>query len=335
MAVTPRTPSLPTNNGLTGLDPYTENSTDVLNSRGRGPLPEPMSGENLQHTAILAAEGGLSRVSYSSATYVEKSYQEPSMPVSGTVKSSVWQTRYGGTYVELSGKTQQEEFINIVHSSGTHITIDPAGSVIIKSFGDHHNVSKGNMHEMVTGGKESVYGGGYTVHVQNGVCDIRSEGNMNISSGADMTISAAGRLNINVGDAFDLGAARIALTSRVATTDIVSNGIMRLNSLADMHIKSQGSMFSHAADGNYNLKSGSGLFLQSEGSLNVNASGGDVKINGSKIYLASGADGADGAADGIRAAVDKEPPKSVFSPNRTLASAGNIGASTIDDPADI
>jgi hypothetical protein len=372
MAIAPRFPTLPTSNAVEGLDPYTENSTDVLNNRGRGPLPEAMSGENLQHTAVLPAEAGLKNESYKSATFIERKYQEPSMPVGGTIKSSVWQTRYGGAYIEMSGKAQHEEFINIVHSSGTHITIDSSGSVIIKSFGDQHNVSDGNMHEMVTGAKEAVYGGGYIVHVKNGVCEIRSEGNMNISSGADMTISAAGRLNMNIGDAFDLGASKIALTSRVDTLDIVSNGIMRLNSISELHLKSEGNMFAHTkadynlkseassyilsqsnidikasgsitnqADGAYNIRSASSTNIQAGGQINLKASG-NINADGANVFLNSGRAGnapnanpAADAKDGIRAAVEAEPAKSVFSENRTMSSAANIGTASLDDSADV
>jgi hypothetical protein len=351
-----------------GVDPFTPLDQDTYRNHARGPMPEMISGENIVNTPLPVAHAARAEASYTSATKGEKAYEEPEIPYSGTIKSQVWQTRYGGAFIELSGKEQQEEFINIVHSSGTHITIDTKGNVVIKSFGGHHQHSEGNSYDMVEGSKEAVYKSGYTIHVQGGTTDIRSEGNLNISTGGDLTIAAAGRVNINSGDALDIAGSKIAMNARADSFDVVSTGIMRISSAAAMHIKAEGDMFEQT-NGSLHIKSGASTYIQSDSAMDLKAAssitnqadgafnirsasatniqagaainqkaGGNVNIDGAFVNLNSGAAGnapnanaATAAADAIKAAVEAEPEKSVFSDNTIIDSPGSIGAGSIDD----
>lgn len=335
-----------------GEHPYRLVSNDYINNMHQGPLPSAMSNENVEHGPAAAASGGRRKEKFQSVTEGEVEYNEPPIPHAGSVNSSVWHTRHGGSYIELSGKHGADEFINIIHRSGTHITIDEAGSVIIKSFGDNHTVTDGNSHDMISGRKNTVAGGGYTIHVKNGVCDIRSEGNMNLSSGADMTISAAGSFQLNVGDALDLSAGRISMQSKVDTFDITSQGTMRLNSLLEAHILSDDKMniqskatmdikstgrFSLESENAIHQRSAQSFHASSDSNLNLTG-GGIITGDASQIHWNSGlstaASGADDADESIRPGIEDEPDKAVATENITLSSINGHASDSIDDPAD-
>jgi hypothetical protein len=345
MSLDPRIPAN-TNSGIQNwLLPSDLSTANV--ARPGGALPPQMSGENIDETPILPAESNrISGLNYSSETIRnrEHRYTEPDLPYGGTVNSSVWHTRHGGAYIEVSGKRGIPEFINIVHTSGTHITLDPNGSIIIKSFGDTHNVTKGNSFETSSGEKVQVHGGGYTIHVKGGTMDIRSEGNMNFSCGADMSISAAGKLTMNVGDGLDLAAARIALNARVDTLDLVSNSKTRITSLSQLDLRSAGSMKVYS-ESNIDVKSDGTLTTQAEGALNARAgdamnlhssggqinlkSSGNINADGSNIFLnsgaAAGAPAAAAAISAIKAGVPPEIEKSVFTENSVSSSPPGHG----------
>lgn len=349
MALIPRTPATT----VTGVDNYRSPAKLSLDNIARpgGALPPQMSGENIEETPILPADSARVNDTYKEETRgsQDQQYGEPGMPYSGSVNSQIWHTRHGGAYIEVSGKRGIPEFINIVHTSGTHITLDQNGSLIIKSFGDTHNVTKGNMYETTSGEKVQVHSGGYTIHVKNGTVDIRSEGNLNISSGADMNISAAGKMTMNVGDALDLAGSKIAFTSRVDSLDIVSNGDIRFQSLGNLNLKGENTFLEGVSE--LNIKSGADGYFEAGGALNLlggddaRLSGSNAHVKGSTVFIdnivqmanggAKAASAASAATEGIRAGVAAELQKSVFSDNTIAPSARSAGAAaTADDPGE-
>jgi hypothetical protein len=370
MAIDPTAPINP----IPGINNYTAPSKLLLDKVGLGPLPSQMTGESIEETPLLPAETNKVEDTYTEETKgdVEQKYSEPSMPFSGSVKSSIWQSRYGGSYIEVSGQKDEDEFINIVQTNGTHITLSPDGSIVIKSFGDMHNITRGNMYEHTKGKKTQINNGGYTLAVKNGTLDIRSEGNINISSGMDINLSAAGKLNMNVGDALDLAAARIALTSREDRIDIVSKGSMSLASNKDMSLSSQGSgnIFLNTA-GRTTIKSIGDTFISSDGGIHMTGNemfatasgtysveadhaiigGGQlVSLNATVVaiddivQLANGQAGSPISATpaaaeypkAIKSGIGKELKKSVISENTTPNSPGRSGAtSSLDDPGEL
>jgi hypothetical protein len=351
MSINPREPISP----IAGVDNYTIPGKLVIDKAALGPLPSQMSGENIEETPILPADANRVEDTYTEETRGEtpQTYREPGMPYAGSVKSTIWQSRYGGAYIEVAGKKDEPEFINIVHTSGTHITLDPSGSIIIKSFGDTHNITRGNMYESTKGEKVQINSGGYTIHVKDGTLDIRSEGNLNISSGADMNISAAGKLTMNIGDAMDVAAARIALTARVDSLDLVSNTKTRITAASEMSLRSEASMrfltnsamdikaassITNQTGGAYNVRSSEATNIQAGGQINLKA-GGNVNADGSNVFLNSGRAGnapnANDAEVAIKAGVAAELKKSVFSDNTVSTSAASAGgASKADDPGE-
>lgn len=331
-----------------GVDNYTLPSKLMLDKVAIGPLPPQMTGEYIEETPILPAEGNRVEDTYSEETRgnVEQRYVEPSMPYSGTVKSAVWHTRYGGAYIELSGKKDEDEFINIVHTSGAHITLDQDGSIIIKSFGDTHNITRGNLYENTKGKKTQVHNDGYTISVKNGTLDIRSEGNINISSGMDINISAAGKLNMNIGDAIDIAGARTAITSREDTLDLVSKTKMRLSSNSDMSFKCEGGSLFMESDSAINSKAPD-IYTTAEGIWSAEADhgilgGGQlVSINASTVAIDDIVQMANGMAaspitanpaiPAIKAGVPEPIAKSIISDRTTTHSSGSTGANPVYD----
>jgi hypothetical protein len=366
MPIDPKAPINPN----AGINNYTTPSKLLLDKIGLGPLPSQMTGENVEETPSLPAETNKVEDTYTEETKgdVEQRYEEPSMPFGGTVKSSIWQSRYGGAYIEVSGQKDEDEFVNIVHTNGTHITLTPDGSILIKSFGDMHNVTRGNMYEHTKGKKTQINNGGYTLAVKDGNLDIRSEGNINISTGGDLNLSAAGKLNMNIGDAIDLAAARVALTAREDRVDIVSKGQMSFASNKDMSLSSQGegNIFLNTA-GQTTIKSVGDTFITSDGGIhtaaeNIFASasgtysveadhaiiggGAKVSLNASVVaiddvvQLANGQSGSPTAATpsaavypgALKSGIGEELKKSVISKNTTQNSSGRAGVtSSLDD----
>lgn len=336
-----------------GAEAYVAPTQDSYKNFGNPAMPPQMTGEDLELTPLVPASASRKNVKYSSATYNEKEYQEPGVPFSGSVKSQVWQTRYGGSYIEMSGDDEEDEFINLVHSSGAHVTLDSAGSIIIKSFGDTNSVTEGNIKEVSTGSKESVHEGGYTIHIQNGTCEIRSEGNMSLATGGDFDLSVAGRMSVNVGDAIDMAGARVALTAREDTFDIASATTTTIHALEEMHIKSEDNMFLETsaemhqrseglfalnAEGNASFNTSGNMHSVASGSVNIQggpliaADAGDVHLNSGQ---SSSGDTAGNAQDATRAGVPDAPDKSVFSENKTPSSPSSISPDMIDDPIEV
>lgn len=344
MSINPREPIEPNS----GIDNYTLPSKLALDKICLGPLPPQMSGEYIEETPIMPAEGNRVDDTYTEETKgsEQQRYIEPSMPHSGSVKSSVWHSRYGGAYIEVSGKKDEPEFINIVHTSGTHITLDPDGSIVIKSFGDTHNVTRGNLYENIKGKKVQVSSGGYTVAVKNGTLDIRSEGNINISSGMDINISAAGKLNMNIGDAIDIAGARTAITSREDTFDLVSKTQMRISSNDDMSLKCKGGDLLMFSDGIIHSKAPE-IRATADGVWSVEADhaiigGGQlVSIKADTVAiddivqlangLAGSPIGASEAEAAVKAGIGEPLTKSIISDNTTTRSSGSTSTNAVYD----
>src|SRR5210317_1358106 len=108
--------------------PHLAHSMDSLANHGKG-LPPQMTGEKVELTPIVLQMASLQEaISIPRfSTQETLTFPKPIVPFSGSSKSSIWQTRHGGTLIELSGKTEEDEFINITHSSGTCIVIDQHG----------------------------------------------------------------------------------------------------------------------------------------------------------------------------------------------------------------
>jgi muramidase (phage lysozyme) len=287
--------SLSNSNPIQGMNEYMKPSQQVVDNYGNSALPAQMSGHNIDQTPILTQV-----VARKNTTVGGFVVSEPNKPYSGdATKSSVWQTRQHGSYVELSGKDPNEEFISISHVSGSHVVMDSQGNVTIKSFGKSHHSSENDSEDIVAGTKLASYGGGYVLSITGGTCAIHSVGDMSISTGGNLAISSAGKLTINAGDSIEMAGSKIAATARVDSVDIMAINKLSIQSSA----------------GTVNILSKGDLSMSSGANINMNATGGNLVADASgTIRLADPSVSPTAPTAAVQADVPKAIAKEISTP---------------------
>lgn len=300
--------------------------SEVINNYGRTTLPAQMNGEGLERTPYLNAVGMAKKdvVMPSGNTW-----SEPGVPFSGSTQSTMWQARYGGSYVEIGGGPNAE-FINIIHQSGSRITIAQDGSITISSAGDIVLTSDDNSIEVFDGAKEGMYKAGYTIGVSGGKTVINSASSIDLISGQDINLLAGGAINLNSGNGIDLATSRIALTAKVDTIDLYAEGKLSIESLTEMHVKSGESLSvtSKSAD----ILSSEEMNIQGKG-LGLSGGGSPIVVVGSTIDLNSPGKSvsATEAKAANKSALGAPPAYAVDSQQSVTYSAGGISATDVDD----
>lgn len=300
--------------------------SEVINNYGRTSLPAQMNGEGLERTPYLNAVGMAKKdvVMPSGNTW-----SEPGVPFSGSTQSTMWQARYGGSYVEIGGGPNAE-FINIIHQSGSRITIAQDGSITISSAGDIVLTSDDNSIEVFDGAKEGMYKAGYTIGVSGGKTVINSASSIDLISGQDINLLAGGAINLNSGNGIDLATSRIALTAKVDTIDLYAEGKLSIESLTEMHIKSGESLSvtSKSAD----ILSSEEMNIQGKG-LGLSGGGSPIVVVGSTIDLNSPGKSVSAAEakPANKTALGAPPAYVVDSQQPVTYSAGGISATDVDD----
>jgi uncharacterized protein (DUF2345 family) len=300
--------------------------SEVINNYGRTSLPAQMNGEGLERTPYLNAVGMAKKdvVMPSGNTW-----SEPGVPFSGSTQSTVWQARYGGSYVEIGGGSNAE-FINIIHQSGSRITIAQDGSITISSAGDIVLTSDDNSIEVFDGAKEGMYKAGYTIGVSGGKTVINSASSIDLISGQDINLLAGGAINLNSGNGIDLATSRIALTAKVDTIDLYAEGKLSIESLTEMHVKSGESLSvtSKSAD----ILSSEEMNIQGKG-LGLSGGGSPIVVVGSTIDLNSPGKSVSAAEakPANKTALGAPPAYVVDSQQPVTYSAGGISATDVDD----
>ena len=249
-----------------GQNPYLAPSQDVVMNYGNPAMPPAVHGENFEFTPALVSSAARRSTTTSGGAVVD----EPGVPPPGGKDTSVWETRYGGSSIVMSGKNTSDEFIHITHANGSRVTIDGNGNITIKAMGKLHLGSESNIEENADGAKVGVYPKGYSVEITDGKCNITSTGDMNLTSKSNLNINVGGSLAINVGESIDIAGARVAMTAKVDALDLLAAKKVVLES----------------SGGSVGIKSSTPLYLQSSGAINIK-SGGQVKVGGSQIHLNS------------------------------------------------
>jgi len=249
-----------------GTNPYLAPSQDVVMNYGNPAMPPAIHGENFEFTPALVSSAARRSTTTSGGAVVD----EPGVPPPGGKDTSVWETRYGGSSIVMSGKNTSDEFIHITHANGSRVTIDGNGNITIKAMGKLHLGSESNIEENADGAKIGVYPKGYSVEITDGKCNITSTGDMNLTSKSNLNINVGGSLAINVGESIDIAGARVAMTAKVDALDLLAAKKVVLES----------------SGGSVGIKSSTPLYLQSSGAINIK-SGGQVKVGGSQIHLNS------------------------------------------------
>ena len=249
-----------------GVNPYLAPSQDAVMNYGNPAMPPAVHGENFEFTPALVSSAARRSTTTAGGAVVD----EPGVPPPGGKDTSVWETRYGGSSIVMSGKNTSDEFIHITHANGSRVTIDGNGNITIKAMGKLHLGSESNIEENADGAKVGVYPKGYSVEITDGKCNITSTGDMNLTSKSNLNINVGGSLAINVGESIDIAGARVAMTAKVDALDLLAAKKVVLES----------------AGGSVGIKSVSPLYLQADGAINIK-SGGQVKVGGSQIHLNS------------------------------------------------
>ena len=196
-------------------NPYLAPNEDVARNYGNNAIPPQLTGENIQFTPI-------------SMQYTNQNPNEPDLPMSGSIRSSVWQTSHDGGFIELNG--ENNGFINIVHQTGAYISIDQKGNIFIKSAGDSGQFSQGNHFQGIEGTLNIQTGEGINIKVVAGDVKIESEGSINLISHSDVNISAAGKINLSSGEATNINSGKLAFTSTLEDIDIKSSKAVLITS---------------------------------------------------------------------------------------------------------
>lgn len=300
-------------------------ASEVMNTYGRTVLPSQMNGEGLENTPYMNAVG-LARQGVTMPS--GRVWNEPGVPFSGTTRGAVWQTTYGGSYVEVGGNPNSE-FINIIHRSGARITIAQDGSVTISAAGDIVLTSDENSIEVFDGAKEGIYKAGYTIGVSGGKTVINSAAGIDLISGQDINILAGGAINLNAANGIDLSSTRVAVSAKVDTLDLYSAGKLSVQSVGEMHING----------GDATFLTGKSIDAKSAGDIkidgsNVSVKGGDlVAMDAGEVYLNSGRSSAATAAKAANISALGSPPAYVVDTEMKVQySSGGISATDVDDP---
>lgn len=242
-----------------GVNPYLAPSQDVVMNYGNPALPPAIHGENFEYTSALVSSAARRTTTTSSGISVD----EPGVPPPGGKDTSVWQTRYGGSSIVMSGKNTNDEFIHVTHANGSRVTIDGNGNITIKAMGKLHLGSENNIEENADGAKVGIYPKGYSVEITDGKCNITSTGDMNLTSKSNLNINVGGSLAINVGESIDVSGARVAVTAKVDALDLLGAKKVALQSSGgEVNIKSSGDI---------KVGSDAKIYLNSPGSAPANA----------------------------------------------------------------
>jgi hypothetical protein len=285
-------------------------ASEVLNTYGKSVLPAQMNGEGLENTPYMNAVG-MARQNVEMPS--GRTWSEPGIPFSGSTRGAVWQSTYGGSYVEIGGNPNSE-FINIIHRSGARITIANDGSVTISAAGDIVLTSDENSVEVFDGAKEGVYKAGYTIGVSGGKTVINSTAGIDLISGQDINILAGGAINLNAGNGIDLSSSRIAISAKVDTLDLYAAGKLSIESVIGA-----------------NVKSGKALNLKGKG-INLSGKGGNIALSGDKIHLNSSGNDAEEATSANISSLKAPPAYVVDTAMPVTFSVGGISATDVDDP---
>ena len=300
-------------------------ASEVMNTYGRTVLPSQMNGEGLESTPYMNAVG-MARQGVQMPS--GRVWNEPGVPFSGTTRGAVWQTTYGGSYVEVGGNPNSE-FINIIHRSGARVTIASDGSVTISAAGDIVLTSDENSIEVFDGAKEGVYKAGYTIGVSGGKTVINSAAGIDFISGQDINILAGGAINLNAANGIDLSSTRIAMSAKVDTLDLYAAGKLSIQSIGETHI--------NGGDATY--LTGKSIDMKSAGAIKIDGSsfsvaGGDlVAMDAGEVHINSGRSTSATAAKAANISALGSPPAYVVDTEMPVNySSGSISATDIDDP---
>lgn len=293
---------------LPPTNPYLKNTPEVIDNFGNKALPPQATGEDLHKTPAAAATTNSKTYSskYGGAnTPTAYTMSHPGLPVGGSYKTGVWNTRYDGSYIEMhAGSSRDDEHINVVHRSGSHIILDQNGNITINSVGRVHIATTNNLEEHVDGYTTNISKGGYTVVVDGGGLTLASSGDINITSNSNINFGAGGNIWMAAGGSVGVSAPKIGLTAEAGIISMLAGQNIALQSTGDITNKASNLVLNtsgklgikttgdFAISGKNLTFSGDTVGIKSAGVATIKA-GGHANILGTEIHMNDGGDVAD------------------------------------------
>lgn len=341
--------------GMPPTNPYLKNSPEVIDNFGNKALPPQATGEDLHKTPVAAAT--TNSKTYSSSygganTPTAYTMSHPGVPVGGSYKTGVWNARYDGSYIEMhAGSSRDDEHINVVHRSGSHIILDQNGNITINSVGRVHIATTNNLEEHVDGYTTNVSKGGYTVVVDGGGLTLASSGDINITSNSNINFGAGGNIWMTAGGAAGISAPKIGMTAEAGIISMLAGQNIAMQSAGDITNKAANMVLNASgklgiqSTGDFAIKgdniifSGSTVGIKSSGTATIKA-GGRANIVGSQVHLNDGGDVSDatiisvpdtGGAVKPEGPVGAPPPMGVGAGKSAKTNAPKPGSISITD----
>ena len=225
---------------------YVKPSERVHKAYGKTAAHFAQTGEELQATQVLYQNSTIKQgIPVAGKT---GGWSEPETPVSaGLEKTVVWQSKYGDSYIEVGGD-EGSEVINLSHGEGSHVSIDQAGNVKVRSSGDLYNISDGHTREYSGGRKDLHVNGSWTVMTRDGDATLEIHGDMNQYIHGDWNVKVGKRVAINAGGGFEMNASRIAIQAEEESFNLISKRNLSVMAGNSIEMKClQGSIYVYAA----------------------------------------------------------------------------------------
>jgi muramidase (phage lysozyme) len=259
-----------------GTNPYLDPSARAISNYGNPPVHSNLSGEGIDKSPVFTQT-----VAMKTANVQGYSVSEPAKYYSGSSDSgSIWATRPNGSYIEVSGTNDDDEFISVGHVTGSHILIDPNGNVTIRSMGRIHQSTTGDSEELVDGVKICNYDGGYVVSVTGGKTSIHSDGPIELVSGGDISLNAGGNFSVAAGGSIDMSAGKVSITSRVDSMDLLA--------ATEVAIESKSGPLSLTGQTGIALNSLAGTDIISTNDIKITSHGTTQLLSSGSLYLDAG-----------------------------------------------
>lgn len=298
------------------------------------------------------------------------SFSEPLSPFNGVYPyNKVTQTE-SGHIIEVDD-TPGNERLHVYHRSGTYIEIDSNGSVVKRTRGSSYEIVDCNGKIAILGKADISINGACNIFVGNDA-NMEVMGDVNLTCHNDITALAGGKMHLSAKEEINIHSTNINIEADNAL-NILSDGIAKVTSGKDMHLKSNTNAFiatdqafhlkantnsffyslqtTHMAgktgfkvfsEQNLDVKASSGLNMQSGSTTNVKSGSGLNLQSGSATNIKAGgrfnADGSqiflNSGASGSAGSADQATPANAATPAK-VSNIGLLDGRRYSDPVSI
>lgn len=283
--------------GETGINRYVKDSTLAYEKFGQQALPPQLTGEFWEETPMIIQN--IARKAGEAAGFIRKfiagekpsvkarGYDEPEQQGGGTLDSSVWQTRYGGSYIEMNG-TRGSESVVITHDRGSTVQLDSSGNIKLKSFGSLYEIAEDGHIYIHSDGALNLHAkhGDLNINCENGTTNLVVGGDMNHIVTGDYNLMVGGRIAMSAGGGLEAKGARISLMANAEHISLYSDHDIKIGAARKLSMHSEGNMHINTESDMHVLSAGN-MHVSAEGYTNITSDavvaidgGPDVMING-------------------------------------------------------